>query len=116
MKKRFLVIGAGRFGSSVIKELHRLKHEVVACDLDEDLLTRIDEYVNYSLIGDATDVRVLEELNVGDFDAIIVSIGDQFEAAILTLKNLKDMGCAQVYLKANDTTLGKDAATDQQPC
>lgn len=107
MEKRFLVIGAGRFGSSVIKELHRLGHEVVACDLDEDLLANIDEYVNYSLIGDATDIRVLEELNATDFDGVIVSIGDHFEAAILTLKNLKDMQCKQVYLKANDQKRGE---------
>lgn len=107
LEKRFLVIGAGRFGSSVIKELHTLGHEVVACDVNEDLLTSIDEYVNHSLIGDATDIRVLEELNATDFDAIVLSIGDNFEAAILILKNLKDMGCLQVYSKANDKKRGE---------
>lgn len=107
MKKRFLVIGAGRFGSSVIQELHSLGHEVVACDLNEDLLVKVDEYVHYSLIGDATDTRVLQELNATDFDGVIVSIGDAFEAAILTLKNLKDMNCTQVYLKANDKKRGE---------
>ena len=107
MEKRFLVIGAGRFGSSVIKELHTLGNEVVACDLDEDLLLDVDDYVNHSIIGDATDSRVLEELNATDFDAVVVSIGDNFEAAILTLKNLKDMGCEQVYLKANDKKRGE---------
>lgn len=107
MNKRFLVIGVGRFGRSVIRELKKNKHEVVACDLNEELLSTVDEYVNHSIIGDATNLSVLDELNVKDFDGIIVSIGDNFEAAIMIVKNLKDMGCKNVLSKANDVKRGE---------
>lgn len=107
MSKRFLVIGAGRFGQSLIRKLFTEGQEVVACDRDEELLSTIDEYVNHSVVGDATDVHVLEEMNVLDFEAIFVSIGDNFESAIMTVKNLKDMGCKQVLCKANDRKRGE---------
>jgi trk system potassium uptake protein len=107
MQKRFLVIGVGRFGTSIVKELHAQGNEVVACDREEGLLRKVDPYVNHSVIGDATDVNVLEDLNVTDFDSIVVSIGDNFEAAIMAVKNLKDMGCKNVYSKANDHKRGE---------
>lgn len=105
--KRFLIIGVGRFGQSIVKQLYASGNEVVACDTNEDLLNSIDEYVNHSIIGDATDTHVLEEINVVDFDSIVVSIGDNFEAAVMTVKNLKDMGCKHVLSKANDRKRGE---------
>lgn len=107
MSSRFLVIGVGRFGKSIVKELHAQGKEVVACDREEDLLHSIDPYVNHSVIGDSTDITVLEDLNATDFDAVVVSIGDNFEAAIMTVKNLKDMGCETVFSKANDHRRGE---------
>lgn len=107
MGKRFLVIGVGRFGKSIVKELHAQGNEVVACDQEEHLLASIEPYVNHSIIGDATDINVLEEMNAKDFDSIVVSIGDNFEAAIMCVKNLKDMGCKNVLSKANDHKRGE---------
>lgn len=106
MKKDFLIIGVGRFGSSVIRELKKQGHEIVACDTREQFLKQTDEYVNHSIIGDATDIHLLKELNVSDFDSIVVSIGDNFEAAVLIVNNLKNLKCKNVITKANDHIKG----------
>ena len=42
-KRQFAVIGLGRFGGSLIKELAAMGHEVLAIDTDEE---KIDDYVD----------------------------------------------------------------------
>lgn len=107
MTRKFLIIGVGRFGRSVLKELYHLKNEVVACDINEYLLDQVDEYTHHSMIGNATDDSVLKELNPTEFDSVIVSMGDDFEAAVLIVKKLKDLGCEHVVAKANDHLRGE---------
>lgn len=102
MANKFLVIGLGKFGQSVLKELHRLGHDVVGCDRDMDVIDEVENYATYSIEGDATDDSVLEEINVTDFESIIVSMGDNFEAAILIVTKLKNRGCQNILAKAND--------------
>ncbi len=43
-KKQFAVIGLGRFGGSICRELYHLGYEVLAIDQDEE---KVDEYVTY---------------------------------------------------------------------
>lgn len=105
--KKFLIIGLGRFGKSVLKELSTLGHEVVGCDRDSLALNEIEQYASYLVEGEATDDDVLEEINVTDFDSIIVSMGDNFEAAILIVTKLKNKGCPHIISKANDRLRGQ---------
>lgn len=107
MKKKFLAIGAGRFGKSVVKELHTQRNHVVACDMDESLLAELDEYTNHTVIGNATETSVLEDINVTEFDSVVVSIGDNFEACIFIVRKLKKLGCPHVIAKANDHFRGE---------
>lgn len=102
MIRKYLIIGLGRFGTSLIKELHNKGHEVVGCDHNTFHFDEVNNFADYLVEGDSTDATVLEELNVLDFDYVIVSIGDNFEAAILTVTKLKNMGCKKIISKAND--------------
>lgn len=106
MAKKYLIIGVGRFGKSVLIELHKLGHDVVAIDRDEEILESVDEHTSYVASGDARDDRTLEELNVTEFDGIVVSMGDDFEAAVLIVAKLKALGCENIMAKANDKTRG----------
>lgn len=109
MKQTFLVLGLGRFGKSVLKELSDFGHDVVGCDRDERTFDEpeVQEKASYLVQGDSTSQSFLEELDVHQFDAVIVSIGDHFESAILTVLALKEMGCDTIYAKANDKKRGK---------
>lgn len=107
MSKKFLIIGLGRFGKSVLKELHNLGYDVVGCDQNNHALNEAEEYSNYLVEGDATEDSVLEEINVTEFDSVIVSMGDNFEAAILIVTKLKNMGCENIICKANDKLRGQ---------
>jgi len=105
--KKFLVIGLGRFGKSVLRELHNLGYDVVGCDQDEHALNEAEQYADYLVSGDATEDSVLEEINVEDFDTVVVSMGDNFEAAVLIVTKLKNMGCKNIISKANDHLRGQ---------
>lgn len=109
MKQHFLVLGLGRFGQSVLKKLAELGYDVVGCDKNPKILedTELQESALYLVEGDAVNPKTLEELDVTKFDSIIVSMGDDFESAILIVLALREMGCKSIYAKANDKKRGK---------
>ena len=75
-QKQFLVLGIGRFGSSLAKNLYKLGHEVLAVDRDENLVDDIAPYVTQAVQADATDEAALEALGVRNYDAAIVATGN----------------------------------------
>src|SRR5690606_6753937 len=93
MKKRlFAVIGLGRFGSSICRELCKEGEEVLAVDIDEDRVNEFKDIASYAVIADSTDELVLKELGFSNIDHVIVAIGDNIHASILTTLLLKEIG------------------------
>ena len=99
-KKQFLIIGVGRFGSALARSLYQQGHEVVVVDQDEDKIERIMDDVTHALIADATDEDVLRKVGVGNFDAVVVSIGANFEANIMATVAAKSLQAKRVISKA----------------
>ncbi|MEZ4661899.1 MAG: TrkA family potassium uptake protein [Caldilineaceae bacterium] len=100
--KQFLVVGAGRFGAAVATTLYELKHEVVVIDEDEEAIEDIMDKVTHALIADATDEATLRKIGCSNFDAIIIAIGENFEANILATVAAKSLGARHVISKAKD--------------
>lgn len=101
--KQFLVIGAGRFGSAVATTLYNLRHEVVVIDRSEEAIEAIMNQVTHAAIVDATDEEALRKLGCGNFDAVIVAIGDNLEANILATVAAKSVGAKHVISKVPST-------------
>ncbi|MFA9560149.1 TrkA family potassium uptake protein [Evansella sp. AB-rgal1] len=102
-KKQFVVIGLGRFGGSVCKELVRLGNEVLALDTDEQKVNEFAKYATHAVVADSTDERALISLGIRNFDSVIVAIGDNIQASILTTLLLKEIGVKHVCVKARNT-------------
>jgi len=98
----FLVIGMGRFGSSVATELYNMKHEVLAVDDHEENIAPFMGQVTNAIIGDTTDESVLRSLGVHNFDGVVVGIGEAIEDSIWTLMILKELGAKMIVCKAWD--------------
>ena len=105
--KQFVVIGCGRFGSSIAKTLYNLGHEVLAIDADEEKVQDIAEEVTHAVQADVTDENVLTELGIRNFDVVIVSIGSNYEASIMATLIAKELGVKRVIAKAHDALHGK---------
>lgn len=101
--KSFLVIGLGRFGFALARELCIQGHEVLALDLREDRVQAAADLVTRAAAGDARDVEVLRALGARNFDcAVVAASSDVGDSALITL-NLKELGVPRVVSKANGT-------------
>ncbi len=100
--RQFLVIGAGRFGSALATTLYQQGHEVVIVDRNEQMIEAVMDDVTHALIADSTDEDALRKLGIGNFDAIIVAIGEDLESNILTTVAAKSLGARQVISKAKN--------------
>lgn len=102
MKKQIAVIGLGRFGGTVCEELQKLGVEVLAVDANEQ---KVNEYVSiatHAVTAQGTDEKALEALGIRNFDCVIVAIGDDLQASILTTLLLKEQGVKEVWVKAKN--------------
>lgn len=103
MKKRqFVVIGLGRFGSSIAKTLYSLGNDVLAIDLDEETVQNISESVTHSVQADATDENSLRTLGISNFDVAVITIGSNVQASIMAALLVKEFGVKHTIAKANN--------------
>jgi len=104
MKQKFAVIGLGQFGSSIARKLSLKGSEVIAIDSDEEKVESIKNDVAYAVTMDSTDKRSLESQNIQDLDAVIVSIGANFQAMLLTTFLLQELGVKRIIARAQGIT------------
>ncbi|SFX54793.1 trk system potassium uptake protein TrkA [Thermoactinomyces sp. DSM 45891] len=99
-EKNYAVIGLGRFGSSVATTLYREGNEVLAIDIYESPIEELVNQVSHTVIADSTDEETLKAIGIRSFDTVIVAIGDDIQASILTVLVLKELGINYVVAKA----------------
>jgi trk system potassium uptake protein TrkA len=104
---QYAVIGLGRFGSSLAKELVELGYEVLGIDKHEEAVDEMSDLLTHVVVADSTDEDVLKSLGVRNFDCVVVAIGDDIQSSILTAILLKDLGVKQVVAKALSELHGK---------
>ena len=102
--KSYIVVGLGRFGTEVARQLCLQGCEVLAMDNRSDLVQQIASDVTHAVVADARDKDVLKALGVKDFDCAIVAIGGDLSASVLATMNIKELGVPYVVCKAHDDT------------
>lgn len=105
--RQFIVVGLGRFGTSVATTLARKGYDVLAIDIDEEPIQEITDVVTHAVQADSTNEDSLKTLGVNNFDVAVVSIGDDVHSNILTTLILKELGVEYVVVKAQDELHGK---------
>jgi trk system potassium uptake protein TrkA len=105
--KQYAVIGLGRFGSSLAKELINEGVEVLGIDRDEEVVNEMADVLTHAIVVDSTDEEALRSIGIRNFDCVIVAIGDDIQASIMTAILLKEMGVGTVVAKALSELHGK---------
>lgn len=105
--KQIIVIGCGRFGTSVAKTLTKLGHDVMAIDQNPDIIKDISEYVAHAVQMDALDEASFRTLGIRNFDVAVVAIGSDIEASIMGTLIAKEAGVKTVIAKAMSEIHGK---------
>ncbi|MFC9975660.1 potassium channel family protein [Spirillospora sp. NPDC127200] len=95
-----VVIGLGRFGSSLALELIRQGTEVLAIDHRPKLVQGLAGQITHIATADSTDLQALQQLGVPDFYRAVVAIGSDIEASILTTSLLVEVGIDDIWAKA----------------
>lgn len=98
--KSVLIIGMGRFGHHLAKNMLELGNDVMIIDSEESRLEDMVPYATSAKIGDCTNPEVLKSLGIGNFDIVFVCIGTNFQSSLEITSLVKEMGARQVVSKA----------------
>lgn len=105
--KQFVVIGCGRFGSSVAKTLYSQGYDVLAIDGNEEIVQEISDSVTYAAQADVQDENSLKSLGIRNFDVAVIGIGSNIQASIMATLIVKEMGVKTVIAKAQNDVHAK---------
>ena len=105
--KTIAVIGLGRFGTTIAKLLASMNHEVLGVDIDPEVVQKISPYITHAIVADTTDEEAIKALALSQFDLVIVAIGDNVQANLMTSMLLKEMHIPKIVAKAENTLQGK---------
>jgi trk/ktr system potassium uptake protein len=101
MKNTFAVMGLGTFGSKLALELSQAGHSVVAIDRSVKIINDIKDKVTEAVIADITNQDTIREIDIQNFDAVILGMSSHFEDLILALTLVKQEGAKKIIAKAN---------------
>ena len=105
--KTYAVIGLGKFGFNIAKGLAEQGMDIIAVDNDPHKIQEISEYIEDAIVLDSTDIKALKEAGIVGLDTVIISIGENIEASILTLMALKELDNKNIIAKAITLTHGE---------
>ncbi len=107
MRKKFCVIGLGKFGIHVTKTLYQLGHEVTAIDADKEQVQAAKDYCTMALLGDASNKDFLEAQGIRDMEAVVVSTGERSHLSTLITLFLKELKVKRILVKAINEDHGR---------
>ena len=106
-KRNFCIIGLGRFGQTLAKNLAATGHQVLVIDIDEDIINVMSDVVTNAVVGDPTNEAVLHAAGVSDYDCAVVATAENINDSVLTTILLKEIGVKQVVARAGNERHGR---------
>jgi trk system potassium uptake protein TrkA len=99
--REYLIIGLGRFGSSLALKLDELNYDILAVDSDPKVVQELSPRLPQVITADCTALETLSALGPEAFSTVVVCVGADFESSILITNALKhDFGVKHLIAKA----------------
>lgn len=98
--KKIAVIGIGNFGYYLATRLYSKGYDVMVVDKNPDRIQKIKDSVSQALVADSTDRKTMEATGIGEMDLVVICIGSDLSASILTTLEMKELGIERVIAKA----------------
>lgn len=99
IKQTYAVFGLGRYGRAVAKELVKNGVEVLAVDMDEELVNSAVTEIPYCRCADVTDAEVIKQLGIANIDVVIIAMATNLEASVMATMLCKENGVKTVIAK-----------------
>lgn len=93
---RICIIGLGTFGTHLTRQLSREGHEIVAVDNDPAHINQLKDEIEFLIQADCTDINAFHEIPIEDCDAVILAIGEDFEASLSIASNVQQLGAKRI--------------------
>lgn len=93
---KFCIIGLGTFGTQLARQLSREGHEIVAVDNDPAHVNQLKDEIEYLIQADCTDLNAFHEIPIDACDAVILAIGEDFEASLTIAANIQQLGAKRI--------------------
>lgn len=107
INKSYAVFGLGRYGFAVATELAKSGADVLAVDIDENIINSAAAVIPYCKCADVTDVEVLRQLGISNVDVVIIAMATNLDANVMAIMLCKELGVKTVIAKCSDDMQGK---------
>ena len=107
INKSYAVLGLGRYGSAVARELSNSGIDVLAVDIDEATVNAAASELPICKCADITDPEVIEKLGIGEIDVVVVAMASNIEASVMAITLCKEAGVKTVIAKCSEEMHGK---------
>lgn len=107
INKSYAVFGLGRYGIAVATELVNNGADVLAVDIDEDIVNSAVADIPFCRCADITDPEVIKQLGISNVDVVIVAMANNLEASVMSVILCKEAGVKMVIAKCADEMQGK---------
>lgn len=107
MRKSIAVLGLGKFGSSIARNLMKGGAEVLAVDINEDLVREIAEEVTCAVCVDVSDNEMMHSIGLEEVDAAVIATAEHLDASVMALMIMKEIGVPYILAKADGKLKGE---------
>jgi trk system potassium uptake protein TrkA len=104
---RFLVIGIGQLGESLVRHLHSDGLEVIALDTDPEHIESVKAFSSLAVVGDCMEMGALEQLGAGSVDCAVLCMGTSLEATVMAIANLVELKVPHIAVRSANTKMAK---------
>ena len=101
INKTYAVFGRGRYGIAVANELVSKGAEVIAVDIDEDIVNDVSAEIPYCKCADITDAEVIRQLGIANVDVVIIAMAGRLEASVMATMLCKEIGVKTIIAKCS---------------
>ena len=106
LRNKTIIIGCGRLGSSIANKITREGKNLLIVDRSKDAFEVLDDsFSGYQIVGDVTDLEVLEEAYISSAKEIIITTGNDNVNIFLALVARDVYDVPNIYVRLDDPTL-----------
>lgn len=106
LQKSYAVLGLGRYGFAVARELVQSGADVLAVDRDETVVNAAATVLPLCKCADITDPEVIRQLGIGNMDVVVIAMAENLEASVMATMLCKEAGVPTVIAKCS-TDMGQ---------
>ena len=107
INKSYAVFGLGRYGIAVATELVNNGADVLAVDIDENIVNSAVADIPFCRCADITDPEVIKQLGISNVDVVVIAMANNLEASVMSVILCKEAGVKMVIAKCADEMQGK---------